>query len=164
MQNSSMFLDPLSFVAEPELIRALWQYAIPLDCSEGRKLFRQGDAPSGLFVLNSGDATMFLETDGGAQVARVPMPPGSILGLPALVSDRPYSMSAVAKKGATVGFVNRNDFSALMLTEPLLALMVVRVLAAEVRDTRAAISAFPHRRRALKRKRLMPKIRARTAI
>ena len=156
--------DPSAFVAEPDLIRALWQHAIPLDCSEGRKLFRQGDAPSGLFVLHSGDATMILENDGGIQVARVPMPPGSILGLPALVSDKPYSMSAVAKKGATVGFVNRNDFSALMLTEPLLALMIVRVLAAEVRDTRAAISGcrdFPHRRRALLRKRPMPMIMAR---
>ena len=135
-----MFHDPSGFVAEPDLIRALWQHAIPLDCSEGRKLFRQGDDPSGLFVLRSGDATLILENDGGVQVARVPMPPGSILGLPALVSDKPYSTSAVAKSGATVGFVNRNDFSALMLTEPLLALMIVRVLAAEVRNTRAAIS------------------------
>jgi CRP-like cAMP-binding protein len=154
--------DPSAFVAELDLIRALSQHAIPLDCSERRKLFRQGDDPSGLYVLRSGDATMILEDD-GVQVARVPMPPGSILGLPALVSDKPYSMSAVAKKGATVGFVNRNDFSALMLTEPLLALMIVRVLAAEVHDTRAAISAFPHRRRALKRKRPMPQRRARTA-
>ena len=156
--------DPSAFVAEPDLIRALWQHAIPMDCSEDRKLFRQGNDPSGLFVLQSGEATMILQNDGGVQVARVPMPPGSILGLPALVSDKPYSMSAVAKRGATVGFVNRNDFSALMLTEPMLALMVVRVLAAEVRDTRAAISAFPHRRRALKRKRWLPKIRVRTAI
>ena len=155
--------DPTAFVAEPDLIRALSQHAIQLDCSEGRKLFRQGDNPSGLFVIHRGDATMILENDGGIQVARVPMPPGSILGLPALVSDKPYSMSAVAKKGATVGFVNRNDFSALMLTEPLLALMIVRVLAEEVRTTRAAISAFPHRRRALRRKRPMPQIRARTA-
>jgi CRP-like cAMP-binding protein len=158
-----MLLDPSAFIAELELIRALSQRAIPLDCSEGRKLFRQGDDPSGLYVLHSGDATMILENDGGVQVARVPIAPGSILGLPALVSDKPYSMSAVANRGATVGFVNRNDFSALMLTEPLLALMIVRVLAEEVRGTRVAISALPHRRRALKRKRPMPQIRARTA-
>ena len=159
-----MFVDPSGFVAEPDLIRALWQHAIPLDCSEGRKLFRQGDDPSGLFVLHSGDATMILENDGGVQVARVPMPPGSILGLPALVSDKPYSMSAVAKRGATVGFVTRNDFSSLMLTEPLLALMIVRVLAGEVRSTRVAISECQtarHSGRALRRKRPMPKIRAR---
>jgi len=163
-QYHYMLLDSSAFVAEPDLIRALWQHAIPLDCSEGRKLFRQGDDPSGLFILHSGDATMFLENEGGVQVATVPMPPGSILGLPALVSDKPYSMSAVAKKGATVGFVNRNDFSSLMLTEPLLALMIVRVLAAEVRSTRVAISECQparQRGRALRRKRPMPKIKAR---
>jgi CRP-like cAMP-binding protein len=113
---------------------------MPLDCSEGHRLFNQGDDPSGLFALHSGDATMVLESHSGVQVARIPMPPASILGLPALVSDKPYSMSVVAKRGATVGFVNRNDFSALMLTEPVLALMMVRVLATELRDTRAAIS------------------------
>ena len=159
-----MFHDPSGFVAEPDLIRALWQHAIPLDCTKGRKLFRQGDDPSGLFVLRSGDATLILENDGGVQVARVPMPPGSILGLPALVSDKPYSTSAVAKSGATVGFVNRNDFSALMLTEPLLTLMIVRVLAAEVRNTRAAISeclALSHRGRAVRRKRHVPTMRGR---
>jgi CRP-like cAMP-binding protein len=94
---------------------------------------------------------MVLESDGGVPVAKIPMRPGSILGLPALVSDKPHSMSVVAKKGATVGFVNRNDFSALMLTEPLLALMMVRVLAAEVCDTRVAISGVPNRSSSRKR-------------
>ena len=159
-----MLLVHSGFVAAPDLIRALWQHAIPLDCSESRELFRQGDDPSGLFVLHSGDATLVLESDGGVQVARISMPPGSILGLPALVSDNPYSMGAVAKKGATVGFVNRNDFSSLMLTEPLLALMIVRVLAVEVRNTRVAISECQtarHRGKGLKRKRPMPRIKAR---
>ena len=68
-----MLVDPLEFVAEPDLIRSLWLHAIPLDCSEGRKLFLQGDDPSGLFVLHSGDATMILESDGGVQIARVPI-------------------------------------------------------------------------------------------
>ena len=102
---------------------------------------------------------MTLENDGGAQVASVPMAPGSILGLPALVSDKAYSMTAVAKSGATVGFLTRDDFSALMFTEPSLAFMILRVLAAEVRSVRVALSgsqASPHRGIALKRKRPTP--------
>ena len=149
-----MFLDPSAFVAGPDLLRALWQRAVSLDCSTDRELFRQGHKPSGLFILNCGDATMTLENDGGVQVASVPMAPGSILGLPALVSDEPYSMTAVAKSGATVGFLTRDQFSAVMITEPSLAFMILRVLAAEVRSTRVALSgsqASPHRGRALKR-------------
>lgn len=102
---------------------------------------------------------MTLENDGGAQVASVRMAPGSILGLPALVGGKPYSMTAVAKSGATVGFLTRDDFSALMFAEPLLAFMILQVLAAEVRSTRVALSASQAsslRGRALKRKRPTP--------
>jgi CRP-like cAMP-binding protein len=145
-----MNLDPSAFVAEPELLETLWKHAIPLNCADGRKLFSQGDDPSGLFILMSGEVTLILENDLGVPLILTPMAPGSILGLPALVSEKPYSMTAMAKRGAKVGFVTRDEFSFLMLSEPLLALMIVRVLAAEVRTTRVAISAssnFPRRRR-----------------
>jgi len=158
-----MFLDSSAFVAEPDLIRVLRQHAMPLDCAEDFKLFCQGDDPFGLFILLSGDATMILENDGGDPVISVPMAPGSILGLPALVSHKPYSMTAVAKKGAVIGFVTRDDFSTLMLTEPLLAVMILRVLAAEVRSTRVAMSECrpsPHRGRALRRKRPASRFRS----
>lgn len=59
-------------------------------------------------------------------------------------------MTAVAKSGATVGFLTRDDFSALMSAEPSLAFMILQVLAAEVRSTRVALSgshASPHRGR-----------------
>jgi len=136
-----MNFDPSAFVAESELIETLWKHAVALNCSEGRKLFSQGDEPSGLFILLIGEVTMILEDDRGTPLILTPMEPGSVLGLPALVSEKPYSMTAVAKRGAKVGFINRDTFSSLMLSEPLLALMIVRVLAAEVRTTRVAISA-----------------------
>jgi CRP-like cAMP-binding protein len=158
-----MTLDPSAFVAEPDLIRVLWLHAIPLDFAEEHELFCQGDDPTGLYILHSGDVTMILENGGGVQVLAVSMAPGSILGLPALVSDEPYSMTAVARKGAVIGFVNRDDFSVLMLGEPLLALTILRVLAAEVRSTRVAMSKYQapsQRRRGLRRKRPRPEIRA----
>jgi CRP-like cAMP-binding protein len=161
-----MLIDSSAFVAGPELISVLWKHAISLDCAEDLELFRQGDDPSGLYFLHSGEATMMLENDRGDHVARALMEPGSILGLPALVSDKPYSMGAVAKKGATVGFVTREDFSIMMLTEPALAMMILRVLAAEVRGARVAISecrTSPRRGRGLRRKRSMAGIRTQAA-
>jgi CRP-like cAMP-binding protein len=136
-----MNLDPSAFVAEPQLLETLWRHAIPLNCAEGRQLFAQGDDPTGLFILGDGDVVMVLENVLGVPIMLTPMTPGSLLGLPALVSDEPYSMTALAKRDARVGFVSRNDFSSLMLSEPLLALMIVRVLAAEVRTARVAMSA-----------------------
>ena len=146
-------------MARPHLLTALWHHAISLDCAEDRVLFRQGDNPSGLFFLHAGDASMTMQSDRGVEVVTAVMEPGSLLGLPAIVIDKPYSMTAVAKTGATVGFVNRNDFSAMMLSEPALAMMILQVLAAEVRSTRLAFAngePSPHRGRSLRRKPLTP--------
>jgi CRP-like cAMP-binding protein len=68
--------------------------------------------------------------------------PGSLLGLPALIGNEPYTLTATADEGAELGFVSREDFNSLMLTEPSLAVRVLRVLAAEVRTARHAISEF----------------------
>jgi CRP-like cAMP-binding protein len=154
-----MNFDSSAFVAEPDLIQSLRQRAFPVDCREDRELFHQGDDPTGLFILNSGEATMFLEDANGVPVAMAHMVPGALLGLPALVGDKPYSMTAVAKAGARVGFITRNTFSALMLSDPLLSLMILRVMAAELHSARIAIAGTrnrSHRSRALRRKRTGP--------
>jgi CRP-like cAMP-binding protein len=48
-------------------------------------------------------------------------------------------LTATARSGAKLGFVTRDDFAALMESDPLMGLMVLRVLAAEVRAARQAI-------------------------
>jgi CRP/FNR family cyclic AMP-dependent transcriptional regulator len=135
-----MNFDSSAFVSEPGLLQRLLEHAVPLDCSKGRVLFRQGENPYGLFVLRRGKAIMTLESESGAALIRTQLAPGSILGLPALMSEKPYTMSAVANRSAVVSYVTRKDFSALMLAEPKLAFGVLRVLAAEVHTTRTAIS------------------------
>ncbi len=151
-----MKLDPSAFLAEPDLLSVLRKHAFPVDCEADTQLFHQGEDPTGLHILLGGEASMILEDPQGLRVATVPLAPGALLGLPALISDKPYSMSAIAKAGAQIGFVTRNAFSTLMLSEPLLALMVLRVLAAEVHNARSAITERRndplHRGRVLKRK------------
>jgi CRP-like cAMP-binding protein len=135
-----MNFESSAFVSEPTLLLKLLEHTVPLDCSKGRILFRQGERPYGLFILRQGKAVMTLENEHGAILIRTELAPGSILGLPALVSDKPYTMSAVAKRSAVVSYVTRKDFSALMLAEPKLAFEVLRVLAGEVQIARKAIS------------------------
>jgi len=138
-----MNLDSSAFVSEPTLLQKLLEHALPLDCSKGRVLFRQGENPYGLFILRRGKAIMTLESERGAMLIRTQLVPGSILGLPALMSEKPYTMSAAAKRGAEVSYVTRKDFSALMLADPKLALETLRILAAEVHIARAAIAQCP---------------------
>ena len=133
--------DSSAFVADPPLVEALRARAVPIDCSRDRVLFRQGDPSDGLFILLSGEAVLRLDSTLGDQVLTMPAMPGSLLGLPGLVGNREYSMSCEAKQGADVRFMSRDDFSQLMLTEPGLAMMILRVLAAEVRTARSAMAS-----------------------
>jgi CRP-like cAMP-binding protein len=64
---------------------------------------------------------------------------GSLLGLPGIIANEPYTLTAIARKGSAVRFVTRNDFEDLLREEPSLNLYVLQVLAAEVRSARLAI-------------------------
>ncbi len=137
-----MSFDSTAFVAEQELIEALETRASMFECTADRLLFKQGESPLGLYVLRSGKATLTMESPTGGVVMSFVASPGSLLGLPALVGNEPYTLTAIAAKGAELGFVPREDFSSLMLTNPSLAMKVLRILAAEVRTARHAISEF----------------------
>jgi CRP-like cAMP-binding protein len=132
-------LDPSAFVADPELIRELELASTPLDCPEERVLFRQGEAPQGLYILRTGKATLTMDSPSGEQLITSNASAGSLLGLPGLIGNEPYTLTAVASAGSELSLLSRDSFTSLMRTNPLLALKVLQVLAAEVRSARSAI-------------------------
>lgn len=134
-----MKLDSSAFVADPQLILALGLRAVELSCGADSVLFRQGDAPAGLYILHKGEVTLTMVSARGEAILSAQAAAGSLLGLPGLIGDEPYTLTATAHGGAELGFVTRDDFTALMESEPLLALKVLQVLAAEVRSARNAI-------------------------
>ena len=137
-----MNFDSSSFVAEKELIEALEKRSSTLICPEERRLFTQGGAPNGLYILRKGKAVMTMESPTGGILLSIVLGPGSLLGLPALIGSEPYTMTATAEAGSEFGLVSREDFNSMMLTDPTIAVRVLRVLAAEVRTARHAISEF----------------------
>ena len=134
-----MKLDPSAFLANPELIVALEKRSTAISCNGERVLFRQGDAPAGVYILHKGEVTLTLESAKGKPILSTQAGAGSLLGLPGLVGNEPYSLTAVARKGAELSFVTRDQFTALMKSDPLLSLKILQVLAAEVRSARKAI-------------------------
>lgn len=135
-----MKLDSSAFVAERELFDALAKRSSLLECREDHVLFRQGEPPQGLYLLRNGYALMTMESPSGDVLLCSTAGAGSLLGLPGLIGNVPYSLSAKALKGAEVQFLNRDEFNKLMLTEPALSLKILRVLAAEVRTARQAVT------------------------
>jgi CRP-like cAMP-binding protein len=80
------------------------------------------------------------ETASGRAVICLHAGPGSVLGLPGIVSNEPYTLTAMARGGSEVRFVTRSDFEDLLQAEPSLKFKVLQVLAAEVRSARQAMS------------------------
>jgi CRP-like cAMP-binding protein len=132
--------DSSAFVADPELIRVLETKSTSLVCDTDRLLFKQDQAATGVYIVHEGAATLTMDAKNGTRIFSIPALPGSLLGLPALIGDQPYSLTAVAHSGAKVSFVSRSDFFALVQADPLLSLKMLQVLAAEVRTARQALS------------------------
>jgi CRP-like cAMP-binding protein len=134
-----MKMDPKAFVADQELVDALKKHATRVACEEDRVLFNQGDAPTGLYIFCKGVVRLVMRSQVGDELMDIPAIECSLLGLPGMIGGAPYSLSAYAKKGAEVGFVPREAFGPLMLSEPSIAVGILRVLAAEVRTARMAL-------------------------
>jgi CRP-like cAMP-binding protein len=133
-------LDPSAFLADPELIKALETRATRFICEDDRVLFRQGDLPTGLFILRKGEATLSMNPGSNPNVFSCQTTAGSVLGVPGLIGNQPYSLTAVGRRGAEVSFITSEDFNALMQSELSLMLLVLQVLAAEVRSARMALT------------------------
>jgi len=131
--------DPSAFVAESELVEALERHSVPYPCGKDHILFRQGEPPTGLYILGAGKATLSIEGVDGEAVMSVETGSNSLLGLPGLLGNQPYSMTATAHEGAEVRYISRAEFTAFMQTSPQLALKILQVLAAEVRTARRAL-------------------------
>ena len=136
---SCVKLDTLAFLADHDLIQVLEKHAVPVACDEDRVLFNQGETPDGLYILHKGEATLTMTSPSGELVLCMKPTVGSLLGLPGLVGNEPYSLTASARKGSAFGFVPRADFEDLMQSDPTVPLKVLHVLAAEVRAARQAL-------------------------
>ena len=139
-ETSHMLLDSSAFVADPELLHALESRATPISSGGQRVLFRQGDPADGLYILIQGEATLSMSAEGGQSLMSVQATAGSLLGLPGLIGNQPYSLTAIGNSGAQFSYIGRSEFNALMQSNPQLALKILRVLAAEVRSARLALA------------------------
>lgn len=134
-----MQLDASAFLADPELVTALAERSTPIPCDTDRVLFLQGDQATGVFVVHKGAATLTMSTITDEPVVVFHASEGSLLGLPGIIGNQPYSLTARAHGGSHVLFISKEDFTSLMQVNPQLSLKVLQVLAAEVRTARRAL-------------------------
>ena len=126
-------LPPLAGLSEVGLER-LAMRAAELRAAQGQVLALEGDAGAGMFVLCEGNVDVELRS------GRLRLGPGDFFGELALLVD---DGARVARVRATTPVrcisIPRDDFLALVETEPSFALHMLRELARRLAEARAAV-------------------------
>jgi CRP/FNR family transcriptional regulator len=111
----------------------LAQRAVPRHFSAGQSVFGEGDPCAGMYVVESGHIRIFKCSAGGReQVLSIDGPGSSIAELP-VFDGGSYPASGAALDEVTVLFVSKQDFQALCLAHPQVALKVLGVVGARLR-------------------------------
>lgn len=121
-----------SGLAENELA-FLAQHAVPRHYSAGEVVFSESEPCSGMYVVESGHIRIFKSSSGGREhVLSVDGPGSSVAELP-VFDGGTYPASASAIDDAILLFVSKQDFHALCLAHPQVALKVLRVVGTRLR-------------------------------
>lgn len=93
------------------------------------RIFEQGEPSDTLLLVTQGRVRLFQTLDNGEEFTFGITLPGTILGLAAVVADRPRILSAAALESATVSTMKRKDLLCCMSSMPLFHWNVTRLLA-----------------------------------
>jgi CRP/FNR family transcriptional regulator len=121
---SGLTESELAFLAQRAVLRRF---------SPGEIVFGEGEPCAGLYVVESGHVRIFKSSASGReQVLSVDGPGSSIAELPVFDGGN-YPASVTAVDDATLVFVSKQDFQALCLVHPQVALKVLRMVGARLR-------------------------------
>ena len=111
----------------------LSERAVPRRYKAGEVLFHEGDVCAGLFVIESGNVRIFKSSASGReQVLAIDGPGSSVAELPVFDGGK-YPASAAAVNDLSVLFVSKQDFHAMCLVHPQVALKVLRIVGRRLR-------------------------------
>jgi len=123
--------DQVSEPSRPDLWLALHS-ASPVPAPKGKALFRAGEPPTGIYLVEEGEVRLFLETEAKSAPVFDVAGPGSILGLSEAVTGGNYKLTAEPITGARINFVEREAFLRFLYNDHQLCLHIVRLLSADL--------------------------------
>jgi CRP-like cAMP-binding protein len=106
--------------------------------TRGTFLFHRGDAVTGIFLIFTGAVRLGLEEEPAAFPSRH-AGPGSVLGLPAALSNALYSLSAEVLEDSELVYLPRQRLLDLLRDKPELCMLVIEILTEELTQTRTAL-------------------------
>ena len=103
------------YTAPINLQTALAQHGEKVSKPKGSVLFQRGTEAFGMFLVLSGKVRLDFGVD--SAFSRT-YGPGALVGLPATLTGRKYSMTAVVTERAELGFIDRRTLDALLRQHP----------------------------------------------
>jgi CRP-like cAMP-binding protein len=113
-QGSVLDRAPLLAVLEPDLRRRVRKRLSRRRIATGKMLYRQGDTPDALYLIESGRFRVFVSDRPGQERVLQFLGPGEIVGEAALMAETPHVTTALAIEDASVWRLTRADFDALL--------------------------------------------------
>lgn len=95
-------------------------------------LFRQGDAADGVHLIRSGEALLTLSSAKGKVLSAREVGHGAVLGLPATMSGRTYSLTATLLQDSEIVHVPAEQLRDLLRDNTEVCFEVVQVLGREL--------------------------------
>lgn len=139
--------------ADADLQSALRKYASGANrkLTSSGWLFRQGEKPSGFYLIESGRARIFMEAANGSSLFEEVIDCGCVVGLPATINGHPYSLSCEVVADTTVLFISRENLVKLMRRDSNSAMKLLDLLSTEVQAVRAELGNFANTSSAVRR-------------
>lgn len=132
-----MSIPSLETILDSELAEKIISQSAEVIPEDGI-LFHQGGPADSLYFVRSGEAMLTMQA--GEREFLIRAGHGSLLGIPAIVANQPYSMTAKVRSDAEVFRLSSVTFNELIKTEPKMQQAVLQILAGEVRVARQALS------------------------
>lgn len=97
-------------------------------------LFKRGQAAFGMFLVMRGKVTLDFGVDGSCSLNGA-YGPGALVGLPATLTGRTYSMTATVTDNAELGFISSKDLRGILRQQPELCRQLLDILSAKITHT-----------------------------
>jgi len=129
----SVLCRGLTFEQAEQITRVL----VPMRTAAGHPLMREGDNPTGLFVLLTGSVEILKQTPEGSLQSIAKLEAPTVLGEMSLLMERPHSATVQAVTDCEFHLLTRSQFQRLISSESVAAYKLI-VTIAEVLAARVA--------------------------
>lgn len=138
------------YTATPDLFAALEERCERTRKARSTILFRRGEQAIGMFLVIRGTVGLDFGVDSSMGLANT-YGPGALVGLPATLTKRNYSMTATVTQDAELGFLSTEALTSLLREQPGFCRELLEILGAKLSHTEQVTKA-------LLRKEKLPKL------